>query len=667
LCRCIKMKIFLLAIAYLGTVHARCPNDCNGKGICNAASVCECYANYMGNDCSQRLCNFGKAWIDTNLGDLNANGVIDTDQQVYAGYANTLVGEQYDPNYGVARTNNLAAWDEAHFYRECSNKGICNRKTGICDCFPGFEGEGCRRMSCPLDCNGHGQCQLIEHDILNSEYPLWDQDKVQKCQCDPGYSGPDCSVRECPKGIDPVQFTYTNAESVYKIEFHNIAASAWNKGELPNGPTYFTLTYTDDFGDMWTTHAITLYHQANCAADQSKWDPETKSTSSCSVTPFIANPTRAQEYTKVEKKSCSDFFDSTSYTTFEAAKKACVVGCTGIFDSGCNGPTYRLCKAAASSFADAAAHCIYTPPVLNAETVLGNVRNADFLDTFYKTNFLYDASFVGEQVNNTLKSLPNDLIRAPYVWTVYNPVEFKGTSSSPTSPNADKGFLYPARSVPDFDKALGIGVSGTISSNWWQCHAQSDPPTSTYCAKYPFSGPSDATDDPKYRFPIFANKADLDASNQDSGKAAKSYLNCDLFNTCIFIRIQSPKGEKQLTLNYHYKPAHYLLKAGKTAPTGDVADLANYDVVFGTEQRGNDESKAPALKIVTLTSVGADRKWVRHLDGDPVITYREGVKSDLHACSRRGLCDYDTGKCECFFGYMGHSCHTRTPSEKQGL
>merc|ERR1711939_717769 len=333
-----------------------------------------------GNDCSQRLCNFGKAWIDTNLGDLNANGIIDTDQQVYTGYANTIVGEQYDPNYGVARTSNTAQWDEAHFYRECSNKGVCNRKTGLCDCFPGFEGEGCRRMSCPLDCNGHGRCQLIEHEKLNTEYTLWDQDKVQRCNCDPGYSGPDCSTRECPKGIDPVEFTYTNADSVYKIEFHSLTSDDWNKGNLPNGPTYFTLTYTDDFGDVWTTHAVTMYYQANCATDPKKWDPETKSTSTCTSTPFMASPT----------------------------------------------------------YDNATAHGGQTG------TVFGDVRNARFLNKFYQTNFLYDHSFVGEQVNNTLKNLPNDLIRAPYVWTVYNPVEFTGTVAEPESPNAAVGFLYPA-------------------------------------------------------------------------------------------------------------------------------------------------------------------------------------------------------------------------------
>jgi len=336
----------------------------------------------------------------------------------------------------------------------------------------------------------------------------------------------------------------------------------------------------------------------NCATDAAKWDPETLSTSTCSITPFIANP-------------------------------------------------------------------------MTTDTLFGNVRNSGVLDTFYKTNFLYDASFVGEQVNNTLKSLPNDLIRAPYVWTVYNPVESVGTADSAKSPNADKGFLYPARSVPDFDKSLGVGSTdkATISDNWWRCASESDPPVSEFCAKYPFSGPSDATDDPKYRFPIFSTKAVLNSANQSPGKAAISYLNCGLFSVCVFIRISSPKVGKELTLNYHFKPASYLLKKDKAVPAAHTAKVADYDIVFGAEQRGKQwvEGTSAAPKIVTLSVVGKDRTWIRLLDGDPVITYKEGEKGDLYPCSRRGLCDFDTGKCECFFGYMGYKCQVRTPSKKQGL
>merc|ERR1712051_537805 len=93
---------------------------------------------------------------------------------------------------------------------------------------------------------------------------------------------------------------------------------------------------------------------------------------------------------------------------------------------------------------------------------------------------------------------------------------------------------------------------------------------------------------------------------QDSGEAAKLYLDCSLWSVCIFIRISSPVGNKQLKLNYHYKPASYLLKAGKSAPTGHEANLADYDIVYGAEQRGNDQSSG-GLKIVTLSSVGAAR------------------------------------------------------------
>merc|ERR1712146_647892 len=50
------------------------------------------------------------------------------------------------------------------FYMECSNKGTCDRKTGLCECFDGFEGRACHRMVCPggFDCNGHGTCQYIK-------------------------------------------------------------------------------------------------------------------------------------------------------------------------------------------------------------------------------------------------------------------------------------------------------------------------------------------------------------------------------------------------------------------------------------------------------------------------------------------------------------------------
>ena len=56
-----------------------------------------------------------------------------------------------------------AKYDEAHFYMECSNKGICDRKAGKCKCFAGYEGKACKRASCPGGgtCSGHGVCEDV--------------------------------------------------------------------------------------------------------------------------------------------------------------------------------------------------------------------------------------------------------------------------------------------------------------------------------------------------------------------------------------------------------------------------------------------------------------------------------------------------------------------------
>ena len=45
---------------------------------------------------------------------------------------------------------------------ECSGAGICDYKTGTCECFDGYFGNACQRSSCPNDCSGHGTCESIK-------------------------------------------------------------------------------------------------------------------------------------------------------------------------------------------------------------------------------------------------------------------------------------------------------------------------------------------------------------------------------------------------------------------------------------------------------------------------------------------------------------------------
>lgn len=106
-------------------------NDCNGHGTCNlATSTCSCYEGwgastdvtlYRAPDCSARSCPSFKAWADVP-----------------------------------------SAYNVAHAVAECSNRGTCNRVTGVCTCFDGFTGSACEKSRCPNDCSGHGICTSIK-------------------------------------------------------------------------------------------------------------------------------------------------------------------------------------------------------------------------------------------------------------------------------------------------------------------------------------------------------------------------------------------------------------------------------------------------------------------------------------------------------------------------
>jgi len=270
-----RLTVLLLLIA---GVAAECPNACSGHGTCGEKDTCSCYQNYQGNDCSERTCYFGIAHVDTPKGDLNADGYI-------SGPLTTVItGSEVYP-WGTTEQYPNADANEGHFYMECSNKGICDRKSGECECFDGYEGTACARASCPNDCSGHGTCETIKelaefgtydtnaHDVSaaapasgssNSRfssaieesyaYDLWDQDKTMGCKCDPVYYGADCSLRKCKYGVDPL-FYDTSDGVIYQTTVVHLGSKGTNRGEISGS---FRIVFHDVFGESYTTKQIPL-------------------------------------------------------------------------------------------------------------------------------------------------------------------------------------------------------------------------------------------------------------------------------------------------------------------------------------------------------------------------------------------------------------------------
>ncbi|ETV70385.1 hypothetical protein H257_14065 [Aphanomyces astaci] len=172
-----KLLVAAALVLLLQPADAYCPNGCNAQGTCGANDKCTCYlrnddsiannieAMYTGADCSLRTCPRGLAFVD------------------------------------VPTANNVA-----HAPSECSNRGLCDYSTGLCQCFPGYEGKACERTACPNQCSRRGICltlkTIISYGPSPPTYAAWDADKQLGCICDLGYRGPDCSIKECPSGAD---------------------------------------------------------------------------------------------------------------------------------------------------------------------------------------------------------------------------------------------------------------------------------------------------------------------------------------------------------------------------------------------------------------------------------------------------------------------------------
>jgi hypothetical protein len=267
--------LLILATLMVGT-ESRCDNACSGHGKCLYDDVCQCFDNwgvgmsYDSGDCSERICPFELAWVDTPDGD-----------------------------------------GKFHKYQECAGKGICDRDTGECECFKGYEGKGCQRTSCPNLCSGHGTCEYIEdilptghHNFPNKtdynqnglswasvkvpgsgfdedmsfgqdwlaaeryrvSYYGWDKHKTRGCVCDAQYGDVDCSKRMCPYGTDRLaqrdNLLVSEKHQIQRLHFYPKNATA--SGSAITGSGYqddldgqtFSVTFRSKLNETFTTIPI---------------------------------------------------------------------------------------------------------------------------------------------------------------------------------------------------------------------------------------------------------------------------------------------------------------------------------------------------------------------------------------------------------------------------
>jgi len=258
----------VLVLGFLSNINAECPNACSAHGKCGAYDQCICYRNWMANDCSERICQFGLAHVDSPKGDLDSSsGKLsgpDTASSVVVNDAMYPKGttEQY-PN--VVNSDNVIITNSAHEYRECSNKGLCDRATGDCKCFEGYHGSACQRAHCPvtggLTCSGHGTCETIKEIAAqdnNNIYNLWDEYSTMGCNCDKGYSGADCSERVCKYGVDPL---YYDDEQNTRIANWTIQFYTQKAGGIANSVVIgnYSLVFYDSMGEDWETGPIDIF------------------------------------------------------------------------------------------------------------------------------------------------------------------------------------------------------------------------------------------------------------------------------------------------------------------------------------------------------------------------------------------------------------------------
>merc|ERR1712032_237594 len=222
------------------------------------------------------------------------------------------------------------------------------------------------------------------------------------------------------------------------------------------------MNYKDDYGDVWSTSAVTTYYQTRTTTGSLKIGPAEK-TNALVSTPFFMDP----DYQGSDKKTIN-------------------------VDSGLKSGS--------------------TAQGLGIKSVYTGKK------------FSYHQSFIGEQVNASIQALPNDVVRYSYVHTVFNygadqdqvPIyPSMGVPQFKTKLTA-KNLKVEKTATATSPYVTGAGVCSPFHTFL----KEGEP-----CAnvKNFAEGKSPAVNDKEYRFPYFISSDDATAGPDD---LAAKYTNC---------------------------------------------------------------------------------------------------------------------------------------------
>merc|ERR1712166_693495 len=218
--------------------------ECANRGLCDRSTgECECFDGYTGSGCQRLACPEGCSGHGT------CETVNELRQQdltlLGCGVRTQLHSKTVYTDCDLSATIVAGDWVKIATHNAVRVKTV---DKGVLNLYSDFE----------------ETLPEASHIWAINKYELWDADINRACKCDAMWSGNDCSLRRCPMGDDPLTVTDydpTNSGPSPADSFsaHNQQAerqSLYIDSVVGRNTGTFTLTFTDEYGDAWTTKPI---------------------------------------------------------------------------------------------------------------------------------------------------------------------------------------------------------------------------------------------------------------------------------------------------------------------------------------------------------------------------------------------------------------------------